>query len=183
MSYHLTPRQWQILTLLFAHPLLDRDELAPFLDMQPSSVWLLLKQIARWGCISALPTAAGVRWRVTEKDCACWQPPSKLMCAIWRSPSRRCHDEATMDAPVMMQRGLRWLRQSSLHTAGLYGFFARLTRTANDQQRLCWWETGATCERHYQRQERWHRFKPDALAEYQAQAALTASGSNGIEER
>lgn len=52
------------------------------------------------------------------------------------------------------------------HTAGLYGFFARLAETADADHCLCWWETGTACERRYQHQDHWHNFRPDALAEY-----------------
>ena len=31
---------------------------------------------------------------------------------------------------------------------------------------LCWWETGATCERRYRVGEQWYNLRPDALAEY-----------------
>src|SRR5256885_812815 len=35
------------------------------------------------------------------------------------------------------------------------------------EQALCWWETGAACERRYRVGEQWHNLRPDALAEYQ----------------
>ena len=31
---------------------------------------------------------------------------------------------------------------------------------------LCWWETGAVCERRYRVSEQWYNLRPDALAEY-----------------
>ena len=54
------------------------------------------------------------------------------------------------------------------HTAGIYGFFARLAQAARQEpgQALCWWETGAVCERRYRVGEQWYNLRPDALAEY-----------------
>jgi hypothetical protein len=50
----------------------------------------------------------------------------------------------------------------------MYGFFAGLTEAARRSPglELCWWETGATCERRYQVGEQWYNLRPDALAEY-----------------
>ena len=61
-----------------------------------------------------------------------------------------------------------WLLQHIKHTAGIYSFFARLARAARREpvQELCWWETGAVCERRYRVGEQWYNLRPDALAEY-----------------
>ena len=68
----------------------------------------------------------------------------------------------------MAQRGEAWLLQHMQHTAGIYGFFAALAQATRQEpgQALCWWETGAVCERRYRVHERWFNFRPDALAEY-----------------
>jgi hypothetical protein len=68
----------------------------------------------------------------------------------------------------MQQRGEAWLLQHIQHTAGVYGFFASLAQAARQQlgQHLCWWETGAICERRYQIGEQWYNLRPDALAAY-----------------
>ena len=54
------------------------------------------------------------------------------------------------------------------HTAGIYDFIARLALAARREpgQELCWWETGAVCERRYRVGEQWYNLRPDALAEY-----------------
>jgi hypothetical protein len=54
------------------------------------------------------------------------------------------------------------------HTKGIYSFFASLTIAARQEtgQELCWWETGAVCERRYRVGEQWYNLRPDALAEY-----------------
>ena len=68
----------------------------------------------------------------------------------------------------MIQRGETWLLQHIQHTAGIYSFFASLTQAARQEpgQALCWWETGAVCERRYRVHEQWYNLRPDALAEY-----------------
>lgn len=68
----------------------------------------------------------------------------------------------------MVQRGETWLLQHIQHTSGIYGFFAGLVQSATQEpgQVLCWWETGAMCERRYRVGEQWYNLRPDALAEY-----------------
>src|SRR5258706_7225891 len=58
------------------------------------------------------------------------------------------------------------------HTVGIYGFFARLAQAAGQEpeQELCWWETGAVCERRYRVGEQWYNLRPDALAEYRTRS-------------
>ena len=68
----------------------------------------------------------------------------------------------------MIQRGESWLVQHIQHAAGIYGFFARLAQATREkpEQALCWWETGAMCERRYRGGEQWYNLRPDALAQY-----------------
>ena len=77
-------------------------------------------------------------------------------------------DEAKSETPTVVQRGEAWLLQHIKHTAGIYSFFASLTKTARREpgQELCWWETGAVCERRYRVGTQWYNLRPDALAEY-----------------
>jgi len=60
-------------------------------------------------------------------------------------------DEAERETSIMVLRGEAWLMQHIRHTVGIYGFFARLAQAAGQEpeQELCWWETGAVCERRY----------------------------------
>ena len=66
------------------------------------------------------------------------------------------------------QRGESWLLQHIQHTAGIYGFFADVAQVTREEigQALCWWETGAMCERRYRVGEHWYNLRPDVLAEY-----------------
>ena len=72
------------------------------------------------------------------------------------------------ETSTVVQRGETWLLQHIQHTAGIYGFFASLAQAARQEsgQALCWWETGAMCERRYRVGEQWYNLRPDALAEY-----------------
>ena len=66
--------------------------------------------------------------------------------------------------------GIPCLRRHIQHTAGVYGFFARLAQVVRQQSdhALCWWETGSQCERRYRVNEQWHNLRPDALADYRS---------------
>jgi len=77
-------------------------------------------------------------------------------------------DGAESETSTVVQRGENWLLQRIQHTAGIYGFFARLALVARQDpgQALCWWETGPVCERRYRVGEQWFNLRPDALAEY-----------------
>ena len=68
----------------------------------------------------------------------------------------------------LQQRGEAWLLSHIQQTEGVYSFFTALAQAAKQQpeQELCWWETGALCERRYRRGEHWHNLRPDALAAY-----------------
>jgi DNA-binding MarR family transcriptional regulator len=166
LSLHLSSRLWQLLLLLFEHPLLSREELAALLGLHSASVRIFLARLSNRGCLEVLETRTGERWQLTERGL-------RLLAAAHHADLRnlaQISDAPASSSPSreIMQRGLLWLRQHSEHTAGLYGFFASLTLAGDDRHQLRWWETGALCERRYQRQERWHSFRPDALAEYQA---------------
>lgn len=165
LSCHLSARQWHLLTLLFAHPLLSREELAVFLGLKVSSTRLLLRPVAQWGIIVAHLTETGLRWSLTERGVRLLAAAHQVHVRTLATPASGTVSAADA-APPLVQRGLPWLLQHVHHTAGLYGFFARLAETADADHCLCWWETGTACERRYQRQDHWHNFRPDALAEY-----------------
>src|SRR6266566_8572757 len=85
-----------------------------------------------------------------------------------RTIAEMSDDEAESETSTVVQRGEAWLLQHIQHTAGIYGFFARLAQAARQEskQALCWWETGAMCERRYRVGEQWYNLRPDALAQY-----------------
>jgi len=76
----------------------------------------------------------------------------------------------------LVQRSIRALlrrlvdKPSALkHTAGVYGFFARLHQASRPLgHQLLWWETGSRCEHRYRDHNSWHNLRPDAELEYAA---------------
>ena len=62
LGLQLNPRQWEILRLLLAHPLLSDEELASFLNLQRRSVRCLLYELHQLGCLEPIGTKVGKRW-------------------------------------------------------------------------------------------------------------------------
>ena len=165
VGLRLTPCQWSILRLLLAHPLLSDEELAAFLNLLRKSVRCSLYELHTLGCLEPIPTEAGKRWHFCERGL-------RLMAAANRMHIRNIagepDNEADGETSTVVQRGESWLLQHIQHTAGIYRFFASLAHAAREQpgQVLCWWETGAICERRYRVGEQWYNLRPDALAGY-----------------
>lgn len=166
LGVRLTPRQWSILHLLLVHPLLADEELAVFLNLQRASLRCSLYALHRLGCAEAVNTAMGKRWHLCERGL-------RIIAAANHLSLRNLailEEAPDTDESNLVRRGESWLLQHIQHTAGIYTFFAALAQAARQQpdQDLCWWETGAMCERRYQVNEQWHNLRPDALAEYRA---------------
>jgi hypothetical protein len=165
LGLRLTARHWDILYLLLDHPLLSDQDLAAFLALQQKSVRSLVYTLHRLGCLDAIPTKAGTRWRLGERGL-------RLIAAANHFHVRNLAivsgDETGSGTITLKQRGVDWLLEHIQHTAGIYRFFAALTKAARQESghQLCWWETGAQCERRYQVGEQWYNLRPDALAEY-----------------
>jgi hypothetical protein len=165
LGLRLTARQWDILYLLLDHPLLSDQDLAAFLALQRKSVRSLVYTLHRLGCLDAIPTESGTRWHLCERG----------LCLI--ATANRFHvrnlavvsgDETGSGTITLKQRGVDWLLAHIQHTVGIYRFFAALAEAARHApgHTLCWWETGARCERRYQVSQQWYNLRPDALAEY-----------------
>jgi predicted transcriptional regulator len=167
LGLRLTPCQGNILHLLLAHPLLSDEELAAFLGIQRRSVRCSLYELHQLGCLEPVVTSAKKRWHLCERGL-------RLIAAANHMHIRNIavvlDDETDRGMSTMIQRGEAWLLQHIQHTAGIYGFFARLTQAARKEPEhaLYWWETGVVCERRYRVGERWYNLRPDALAEYRA---------------
>ncbi len=164
LGVRLIPCQWSILRRLLAHPLLSDEELAAFLSLQRTSVRCSLYALHQLGCLEPIPTKVGKRWRLCGHGlrliAAANQMHIRNMAVIF-------DDAADGETPIVSQRGEAWLLKHMQHTAGIYGFFVDLVQAAKQKPgyALCWWETGAVCERRYRVHEQWYNLKPDALAE------------------
>ena len=119
-----------------------------------------------WAVLSRLRPEVGKRWHLCERGL-------RLVAAANHMHIRNIaalSDDEDMRAKrqALVQRGEAWLLQRIEHTAGIYGFFARLALAARQESEhaLCWWETGPVCERRYRVGEQWYNLRPDALAEY-----------------
>ncbi len=165
VGLRLTPCQWSILSLLLAHPLLSDEELAALLGLQRRSVRCSLYELHQLSCLAPITTEAGKRWHLCEHGL---RLVAAANCMDIRTIAEMSDDEAESETSKVVQRGEAWLLQHIQHTAGIYGFFARLAQAARQEskQALCWWETGAMCERRYRVGEQWYNLRPDALAEY-----------------
>jgi len=165
LGLRLTPSQRSILHLLLAHPLLSDEELAALLGLQQRSVRCVLYELHRLGCLESLPTEIGKRWHLCERGLRLVAAANHIHI---RTIAVISDEAAPRETFAMAQPGEAWLVQHIEHTAGVYGFFARLTQAARREagQALCWWETGAVCERRYRVGEQWYNLRPDALAQY-----------------
>jgi hypothetical protein len=165
LGLRLTSCQWSILHLLLAHPLLSDEELASLLGLARKSVRCSLYELHQLGCLEPVMTEAGKRWHFCERGL-------RLIAAANHMHIRNIgfvpDDETGRVMSTMIKRGEAWLLQHIQHTAGIYSFFASLAQAARKEagHELCWWETGAVCERRYQVAEQRYNLRPDALAEY-----------------
>ena len=165
LGLRLTPCQCNILRLLLAHPLLSDEELAALLGIQQKSVRCSLYELHQLRCLEPIPTEAGKRWHLCKHGLRLIAAANHMHI---RNIATMSDDGAESETSTVVQRGEAWLLQHIQHTAGIYGFFASLAQTARQEsgQALCWWETGAVCERRYRVGEQWYNLRPDALAEY-----------------
>jgi len=169
LGLRLTPCQWNILRLMLAHPFLSDEELAAFLNLQQKSVRCSLYDLHQLGCLEPIPNEAGKRWHLCKRGLRLIAAANHMHI---RNIAAMSDDGAESETSTVVQRGEAWLLQRIKHTAGIYGFFARLALAARQESEhaLCWWETGPVCERRYRLNEQWYNLRPDALAEYRVGA-------------
>lgn len=175
LSLMLSPRQWEILALLLAHPLLDRADFCTHLRLARSSLRHLLPPLERAYLITNHATATGERFSLAENGL-------RLMAAVFHCQVRhlvhRPGAEETATGKTekirdsLIQRGVPGFLKQIDHLAGVYGFGAMLTQI----ECLRWWETGGLCAHLYQYQGNWHGIRPDMVAE-----CRTLEGGEGQE--
>ena len=165
LGLRLTSCHWRIVRLLLAHPLLSDEELAQLLGLERKSASSSLSTLHRLRCLEPISTSVGKRWHLCERGLRLLAAANHLHLRTFAVTSEA---EAEEEVSPLQQRGEAWLLSHIQHTTGVYSFFATLTQAARQHpgQELCWWETGAACERRYQVEDHWHNLRPDALAEY-----------------
>jgi hypothetical protein len=155
----LASRHWEIVYLCFAHPLLSTEDLSAHLPIERKGLRALLRTLDQQGVLRQTETEVGWRWHLSERGLRllAWQAGCHL--------ARLVHHPIVAGEPVL-QRSVKGLLHQARHTAGVYGFFARLAQDLAQVPgaRLRWWETGALCERYFVWREQVYRFKPDAFA-------------------
>jgi hypothetical protein len=161
-SVALTPRHWEVLRLCFAHPFLSRADLAQLLVLSQTTTNLLLAELARMQYLLEVDTLMGERWQIAEAGL-------RLLARL-----AFCHIHRLVRFPLeegkpLMQRGTPGLLHQIRHTAGVYAFFAQLSKALATRANtfIQWWETGVLSERHFQFREKTYRFRPDAQATVQ----------------
>lgn len=158
-SLTLTSRQWELLRLCLAHPLLAREDLVPLLGISRTTLNLLLADLRRKTLLVEETTEAGQRWHLSATGL-------HLLARLAACSVSPLIQPGEADNKPVVQRGVPGLLRQVQHTAGVYGFFAHLTQ----ELALCadaslrWWETGVLSERHFVFHEKTYRFRPDALA-------------------
>jgi hypothetical protein len=159
----LSPRAWEVLWLLQAHPLLSRGDLEAQLHLERTSLAHLLAPLLRVGVLASYQTRVGERFALSEAGL-------RLLAAATHCQVRyfvhRFEPGSPLASPAhpLMPRGLPGLLKQVEHIAGVYGFFDMLTSLGG----VRWWETGAICARFYRQQGQWQGIRPDALAEWMA---------------
>jgi hypothetical protein len=155
----LTARQWELLHLCFAHPLLSGDDLAALLGISHTTVRQLLASLEEMRALVGVETVIGIRWQVGE---AGLRLLARLAGCQVQHLVRVHPDEA--EGPLV-QRGVPGLLHQIRHTAGIYAFVAQLSSAlaAVPDAGVRWWETGVNSERHFAFQDKVYRFRPDAL--------------------
>jgi DNA-binding MarR family transcriptional regulator len=160
----LTPRKLELLALLQAHPLLDRENLCAHLHLERSSLRHLLAPMSRARLIESYMTSAGERFALAEGGLRLLTAASH--CHVRYVVHRpKTTEEPLSDGDTLVPRGLPGLLKKVEHIAGVYGFFDELAGLGC----LRWWETGSICARFYQYGGSWYGIRPDAIAECHAE--------------
>jgi len=122
LGLRLIPRQWEILRLLLARPLLSDEEPAAFLNLQRSAARGALYNLHQLGCLESEATEAGKRWHLCERGLRLMAAANHLHI---RNLAVESEERADGETPGMMQRGEAWLVRTIQHTAGMLCYRAR----------------------------------------------------------
>ena len=165
MGRRLTPCQWDSYTYYWRTGCCRMRNWVALLSIQRGSVRRSLYELHHLGCLEPIATGALKRWHFCVRGLRLIAAANHMHI---RNVATLSEDGIASETSTVVQRGEAWLLQRMKHTAGIYGFFARLALAARQEleHALCWWETGVMCERRYRVNEQWYNLRPDALAEY-----------------
>lgn len=128
------------------------------------------------GCYALTPP--GVFLLATQAGCPARRvsstPSSSPSSSVQSTTKRRTLAPTRYDPGTAYDRDVRACRRITEHTRGVYMFFALLHRALRSNTgvmaqppggRVCWWETGRACMRHYRGRGSWRAIRPDGAAE------------------
>jgi hypothetical protein len=159
-----------VLRLIYAHPLLTREQCAAFLHLDASTIRHLVRTLLDNGLLQLI-------YGRGDEHLALAEAGLRLLAAALHVKVRYLVDEADLANPTnptdltdpnentLNQRGLRGLMQHLAHTKGLYDLFAELARLHDLHIVLRFWETGTLTVRMFRDHGDWHGIRPDAVAE------------------
>ena len=84
------------------------------------------------GCLESMVTEVGKRWHLCERGLRLIAAANHIHI---RNIAVVSDETADGETPTVAQRGEAWLLERVLHTAGIYGFFARLMQSARRETR------------------------------------------------
>ena len=164
LSLRLCHRHAEVLKEIYALPLVTLQELAALLRMEVATMRRYLYDLHDFGCLEPVATTRGKRLTLTERGL-------RLLAALL-GVSFLHIAERDPSTQRWQQRGVVHALRLVEHTAGVYGFLARLQQQAwKSGQELLWWETLRSFRR-YRYQNAWHNLMPDALLGYRGEANI-----------
>ncbi len=154
-------RQVEVLQCVYTYPLCQIRELAEFCDLSYPAARRYLSDLRHHSCVQKCETDEGPRWLLTMRGLRLVALLHHFALLHIATPGHK-----TGETQAVAQREQEQLLRQIHHTAGIYTFFARLSRSLHDVSgRILWWERGARCEHRYRDGGAWHNFRPDASLE------------------
>ncbi len=160
LSLRLCHRHRELLLHIYALPLIAPHELAALAHRDMATQHRYLYDLHQFRCLQTVETACGKRLVLTETGL-------RLIAALLGIHLRHIAERDATTQP-WQQRGVSQILRTMKHSAGVYGFLAKLQMQACAiGQEVLWWETTRSLRR-YHLQGAWHNLMPDALFAYQA---------------
>ncbi len=155
-------RQIEVLQCVYTYPLCQIWELAEFCDLSYPAARRYLSDLRHHSCVQKCETDEGPRWSLTSRGRRLTAMLHHFALLHIATPRRKKGE--TRAAAVLREQ--ERLRRQIHHMAGIYTFFAHLSRALRAVSgQILWWELAARCEHRYRDGGTWHNFRPDASLE------------------